>query len=116
MLDIETSSHITLIYHFHLAKEPTLKAKPFMDDTIHGIFAIRAPSRPTPIGLSVVRLVRVEGNKLFVQDVDVVNGTPLLDVKPYVPQFDSRDGASAGWLDQNVEKRWTTKDDGRFSR
>ena len=85
-----------------------------MEDKEHGIFAIRAPSRPNSIGLSVVRLEKIEGNILYIKDVDIVDGTPLLDIKPYVPQFDSRDNVRIGWLEDNVDKLPDKKDDGRF--
>jgi len=112
--DVDGFSHIILIYHFHLCKRVSLSAKPFMDDEIHGIFAIRAPSRPNPIGLSIVRLQRIEERILHIQDVDIVEGTPLLDIKPYVPRFDTRDVEHIGWLEKNVHKLSTSKDDGRF--
>ena len=86
--DVEGLSHIILIYHFHLSGEPALIAKPYMDTESHGVFAMRGPSRPNSIGISVVRLVKVEGNILLVKDVDILDGTPLLDIKPYVPEFD----------------------------
>ena len=114
--DIEGFSHIFLIYHFHLSKKTTLLAKPFMDDKVHGIFAIRGPSRPNPIGISIVRLLSVNDNILKVQDVDIVDGTPLLDIKPYVPKFDVRENSKIGWLENNVQKLSKSKDDGRFSR
>ena len=112
--DLDGFSHIILIYHFHLSGRPSLRVKPFMDDEAHGVFAMRAPSRPNPIGISVVRLVRVEGNILHVQDVDIVDGTPVLDIKPYVPEFDIRDVERTGWLEQNVHRLPTSRDDGRF--
>jgi tRNA-Thr(GGU) m(6)t(6)A37 methyltransferase TsaA len=112
--DLDGFSHIILIYHFHLSGRPSLRVKPFMDDEVHGVFAMRAPSRPNPIGISVVRLVRVEGNILHVQDVDIVDGTPVLDIKPYVPEFDIRDVERTGWLEQNVHRLPTSRDDGRF--
>jgi tRNA-Thr(GGU) m(6)t(6)A37 methyltransferase TsaA len=112
--DLDGFSHIILIYHFHLSGRPSLRVKPFMDDEVHGVFAMRAPSRPNPIGISVVRLVRVEGNVLHVQDVDIVDGTPVLDIKPYVPEFDVRDVEKTGWLEQNVHRLPTSRDDGRF--
>jgi len=114
--DLEGFSHIILIYHFHLSKGASLKVKPYMDNEVHGVFAMRAPSRPNPVGISVVRLVRIEGNILQIQDVDVVDGTPLLDIKPYVPKFDIREVEKIGWLDKNVHKLTTTKDDGRFTK
>ena len=112
--DVEGFSHIILIYHFHLSKASSLKAKPYMNSKAHGVFAMRGPSRPNPIGISVVRLVRIEDNILHIQDVDIVDGTPLLDIKPYVPGFDVREVDKIGWLETNVHKLSTTKDDGRF--
>ena len=112
--DLEGFSHIFLIYHFHLSKGAPLKVRPYMDSEVHGVFAMRGPSRPNPIGISVVRLVRIEENILYIQDVDVVNGTPLLDIKPYVPEFDIREVKKIGWLEKNVHKLSTTKNDERF--
>ena len=112
--DIEGFSHIILIYHFHLSRGSTLKVKPYMDYELRGVFATRAPARPNPIGISIVRLVRVEGGKLHILDVDIVNGTPLLDIKPYVPEFDIREVDKTGWLTENVHKLRKAKDDGRF--
>ncbi|MGB3477976.1 MAG: tRNA (N6-threonylcarbamoyladenosine(37)-N6)-methyltransferase TrmO [bacterium] len=112
--DLEGFSHIFLIYHFHLSKGAPLKVMPYMDSEVHGVFAMRGPSRPNPIGISVVRLVRIEENILYIQDVDVVDGTPLLDIKPYVPEFDIREVKKIGWLEKNVHKLSTTKDDERF--
>jgi tRNA-Thr(GGU) m(6)t(6)A37 methyltransferase TsaA len=86
--DLGDLSHIILIYHFHLSKGYRLETRPFLDEQTHGIFAIRAAARPNPIGISVVRLAGVEGLILHVEDLDIVDGTPLLDIKPYVPDFD----------------------------
>lgn len=113
--DLDGFSHIILLYHFHRVGAPSLTVKPFMDDEAHGVFAMRGPSRPNPIGLSIVRLVRVEGNTLHIQDVDIVDGTPLLDIKPYVPAFDAREDVRIGWLDKNVHKLSSSQDDGRFT-
>jgi len=112
--DIEGFSHIILICHFHLSRGWSLEVKPFMDDQLHGVFTTRAPARPNPIGISIVRLVRVEGNILHIQDVDIVDGTPLLDIKPYVPEFDMREVEKTGWLEKNLHKLSTSKDDERF--
>jgi tRNA-Thr(GGU) m(6)t(6)A37 methyltransferase TsaA len=111
-------SHVILLYHFHLSRPSSLQLKPFMDDEAHGVFAMRGPSRPNAIGLSIVRLVELQGNVLRVQDVDIVDGTPLLDIKPYVPQFDAPDnrGVHIGWLGRNVYKLSRSTDDGRFAR
>jgi tRNA-Thr(GGU) m(6)t(6)A37 methyltransferase TsaA len=114
--DLSGFSHIILIYHFHLSRKISLKVKPYMDDESHGVFAMRGPSRPNPIGISEVRLVRIEKNILHIQNVDIVDETPLLDIKPYVPQFDVREVEKIGWLEKNVHKLPETKDDGRFKK
>ena len=114
--DVEGFSHIFLIYHFHLSKKVLLKVKPYMDNKVHGVFAMRGPSRPNPIGISIVQLVGIEGTILHIQDVDIVDGTPLLDIKPYVPKFDIRKVEKVGWLEKNVHKVSATKDDGRFMK
>jgi len=113
--DIEGFSHIILLYHFHLSKGSILIAKPYMDNEMHGVFAMRGPGRPNPIGISVVCLVKVEGNMLHIRDVDIVDGTPLLDVKPYIPEFDIREVERIGWLEKNVHKLSESKDNGRFA-
>ena len=116
LIDLAGFSHIILISHFHLAKDYKLKVTPFMDDEEHGVFATRAPSRPNPIGISVVRLNRIENNILYIHDVDIIDGTPLLDIKPYVPDFDSKENIKIGWLEKRVNQLSTTKDDGRFRK
>jgi tRNA-Thr(GGU) m(6)t(6)A37 methyltransferase TsaA len=114
--DVEGFSHLILIYVFHLCRDYSLQVKPFLDDVERGVFATRAPARPNPIGLSVVRLKRVEAGTLYISDVDMIDGTPLLDLKPYVPEFDHRAGARIGWLKKNLDKLKSAKDDGRFLR
>ena len=113
--DVEGFSHIILIYHFHLSRGALLKVKPYMDNETHGVFAMRGPSRPNPIGISAVRLVGIEDNILHIQDIDIVDETPLLDIKPYVPEFDIREAERTGWLEKNVHKLPASKDDGRFT-
>ena len=112
--DLENFSHIYLIFNFHLSKKSSLLVKPFMDTQAHGVFSTRASSRPNSIGLSIVELISIEKNILHISDVDIVNGTPLLDIKPYVPEFDRRETNKIGWLNKNVHKLSTSKDDGRF--
>ncbi len=115
LTDLDGFSHIILIYHFHLSKEPHLNVKPYMDDRIHGVFATRSPSRPNPIGISVVRLVGIEHGTLHVSGIDIVDSTPLLDIKPYVPEFDVHGCERIGWLAGNIGKLPTQRDDGRFA-
>lgn len=112
--DLDGFSHIFLIYHFHLSKGYSLMVKPFMDDTIKGLFATRAPRRPNPIGISVVRLVKIEKNILHIEDVDIIDGTPLLDIKPYVPKFDIHKVEKIGWLSKKAHKVDKIKSDKRF--
>jgi len=95
--DLEEFSHIFLLYLIDCPQGYSLKVKPFLDDQEHGIFATRYPCRPNPIGLSVVHLLRVKGNRLEVEGVDMLDDTPLLDIKPYVPEFDVRENAKVGW-------------------
>jgi tRNA (adenine37-N6)-methyltransferase len=112
--DLDGFSHILLIYHFHLSKSFSLKVTPFLDEQQRGVFATRAPARPNPIGISLVRLESVQGNRLQVLDVDMLDHSPLLDIKPYVPQFDSVPDARIGWLENNLDKLAQAKADGRF--
>jgi tRNA-Thr(GGU) m(6)t(6)A37 methyltransferase TsaA len=111
LADLEGFSHLILLYHFHRVGGVRLRVTPFLEDAEHGVFATRAPCRPNPIGLSVVRLVRREGRVLHLVDVDVLDGTPLLDVKPYVARFDRREDVRSGWQD-GVDER-TARSRGR---
>jgi tRNA-Thr(GGU) m(6)t(6)A37 methyltransferase TsaA len=113
--DLEGFSHIFLLYHFHLSKPYSLLVKPYLDENLHGLFSTRAPSRPNPIGLSVVRLIEVEDNILHIQDVDIIDKTPLLDIKPYIPKFDQRKTVKIGWLKNNINRLPIISDDGRFA-
>ena len=113
--DLEGFSHIILIYHLHLSTSFSLKVKPFLDNQLRGVFATRAPRRPNPIGLSVLRLIKIEGNMLHVEDIDILDGTPLLDIKPYVPEFEVQEAVRIGWLSEKIGKASRKKSDGRFS-
>jgi len=95
--DVDGFSHLILLYVFHRSSGFTLTVKPFLDDQTRGLFATRYPCRPNPIGLSIVRLTEREGCRLTIQGVDVLDGTPVLDIKPYVPEFDAMDGVLIGW-------------------
>jgi tRNA-Thr(GGU) m(6)t(6)A37 methyltransferase TsaA len=96
--DIEGFSHIILLYWFHKSEGYRLIVRPFLDQQEHGLFAVRYPARPNPIGISVVELLERHGSSLQVRGLDVLDGTPLLDIKPFLPAFDHRDGARVGWL------------------
>jgi tRNA-Thr(GGU) m(6)t(6)A37 methyltransferase TsaA len=112
--DLQGFSHIYLLYHFHRVTESQLMVIPFMDDQPRGLFATRAPKRPNPIGLSVVRLVGIEDNVLHVENLDVLDGTPLLDIKPYVPAFDHFEVQQAGWLEEAGNRVQRRLSDDRF--
>jgi tRNA-Thr(GGU) m(6)t(6)A37 methyltransferase TsaA len=102
--DLEGFSHIYLIYYFHKAGAAKLIVKPFLQDVDRGVFATRAPCRPNAIGVSIVKLLRRKGRVLHVEGVDVLDGTPLLDIKPYVSRFDRISSKRNGWQDEVNEK------------
>jgi tRNA-Thr(GGU) m(6)t(6)A37 methyltransferase TsaA len=112
--DLSGFSHIYLIHFLHLAGPGKLLVKPFLDDKIRGIFATRSPTRPNRIGLSIVELVGISGNILNIRNVDVVDGTPLLDIKPYVPQFDQVNATRVGWFEGKFENAPQGVSDDRF--
>jgi len=108
-------SHLILIYHFHQVKGHKLYVVPFMDNKPHGIFATRAPVRPNPIGISIVKLKKVEGNLICFEGADMLDETPLLDIKPFFALFDNRHNAGSGWLDEKENKQiLKIKSDNRF--
>lgn len=117
LTDLKEFSHILLIYHLHLSQGYSLMCKPFLDNNKHGVFATRAPKRPNPIGLSVVHLDKVEGNILHISNIDIINNTPLLDIKPYVPYFDKEadEKVCVGWFEDKHHKAVNKKSDDRFS-
>ena len=112
--DLDGFSHIFLIYHFHRTRERSLVVTPFLDDEPRGVFATRSPNHPNAIGISVVRLLAVEGLRLRIEDVDILDGTPLLHIKPYVPAFDHRAPERVGWLEKVQQKVRHHKSDDRF--
>jgi len=112
--DLEGFDRIWLVYWFHLAPKARLVVTAFLDDQEHGVFATRAPARPNPIGISSVRLLRVDGNILTVADVDIVDGAPLLDIKPYAPAHDCYQVQRSGWLDKAPKSHRVA--DERFER
>ena len=108
--DLDGFSHIILLFHLHLITERSLSAKPPFDDKVHGVFATRSPRRPNSIGMTISRLLRIKGNILHIQDVDMIDGTPLLDIKPYIPKSDSHEEARIGWLEGKFTEASETED------
>ena len=113
--DLEGFSHIIVLYRFHLVSRVSLRVTPFLDTEPHGVFATRAPTRPNPIGLSVLALTGIRANLLEVKNVDMLDGTPLLDIKPYVPEFDTPAEVRSGWLGKAKGQSKTHRSDQRFS-
>lgn len=115
LVDLDGFSHLYVIYHFHRQGQIKLTVTPFLDNAQHGVFATRAPCRPNPIGISVLILKRIEGTTLLVEDVDMLDGTPLLDIKPYVPVFDQPPGEiRTGWLNSVSTPVDEARSDQRF--
>ena len=115
--DIDGFSHLILIYHLHKTNGNALEVKPFMDNDTHGVFATRSPKRPNNIGMSTVKLDKVEDDVLYISNVDILDGTPLLDIKPYVPQlFEDTivENLKIGWFEKNHQKAKNMKADDRF--
>lgn len=113
--DLDGFSHVVLLFHLHQAAPARLTVTPFLGGDLRGVFATRAPVRPNPIGLSVVRLLGVEGNRLHLGNVDVLDGTPLLDIKPYVPDFDEPEDVRLGWLEGVAGRVREARSDARFA-
>ncbi|AMC10405.1 tRNA-Thr(GGU) m(6)t(6)A37 methyltransferase TsaA [Lutibacter profundi] len=113
--EIEGFSHIILIYQLHLVTKPQLEVIPFMDTKSKGVFATRSPKRPNKIGISTVEIEKVEGNKIYILDVDMITNSPLLDIKPFFEDFDNRFNTKKGWLSskKNIDK-FNFKSDDRF--
>ncbi|MBO1273600.1 tRNA (N6-threonylcarbamoyladenosine(37)-N6)-methyltransferase TrmO [Shewanella sp. 4t3-1-2LB] len=108
LADLQGFSHIVLLCHLHQCSGFQMKVTPYLDDNQRGLFATRSPRRPNPIGLSVVELLSIENNLLHIQNLDLLDGTPVLDIKPYVGEFDHRQGARFGWFEH--AKTITTAD------
>jgi len=114
--DLEGFSHIMLIYRFHKSRGYHLLCRPFLDEVQRGVFATRAPSRPNPIGISIVKIKEIRGNKIEVASLDVLDGTPLLDIKPYIPRFDAPAAKRVGWFEKaSRKKRVRLMADNRFA-
>ncbi len=102
--DLDGFSHAIILYFFHKSQRQDILGKPFLENKEHGIFAIRSPHRPNHIGLSIVRIEDIKADELHFSEVDMLNGTPVLDIKPYIKHFDMRDDISCGWLDKHFSK------------
>jgi tRNA-Thr(GGU) m(6)t(6)A37 methyltransferase TsaA len=114
--DVEGFSHLILLYVFHRSRGYRLLCRPFLEETQRGLFAIRAPRRPNPIGMTVVRLLRRQQNRLEIAGVDMIDGTPLLDIKPYMPDLDAHVDATEGWSSgRMLTDGKKTLSDSRFS-
>ncbi len=114
--DLDGFSHVILLYYFHRSQGFNLHVVPFMDSESRGVFATRAPKRPNPIGLSIVRLERIDNGTLHILNVDMLDQTPLLDIKPYVPEFDHQADVRSGWLDRSGKSVHTKRADDRFTQ
>jgi len=101
--DLDEFSHAIILYYFHKSQREEIEGRPFLESDKHGIFAIRSPHRPNHIGFSIVKIKKIEANKMYFTEVDVLDGTPVLDIKPYVKYFDSRDDVRCGWLDKHFK-------------
>lgn len=113
--DLEGFSHIYLLYRFHKANRTEMQVTPFMDTVERGVFATRSPLRPNHIGLSIVEVVAVEDNVVTIRGVDVLDGTPLLDIKPYIAKFDSVEKSRSGWMTASDEEVRQKVSDTRFT-
>lgn len=112
--DLDGFSHIILIYYFHQSIGYELQTTPFLDKKKRGVFSTRAPNRPNPIGISVVKLINIDKNCLYIENVDMLDGTPLLDIKPYVPDFDIFETEKNGWVNNKTDNLKNIKSDNRF--
>ena len=101
--DLKEFSHAILLYYFHKSDKENIIGKPFLEDDVHGIFAIRSPNRPNHIGFSVVKIMCIKENKMYFTQVDMIDGTPVLDIKPYVKYFDCPEDVISGWLDKHFK-------------
>jgi tRNA-Thr(GGU) m(6)t(6)A37 methyltransferase TsaA len=115
LVNLDGFSHLILIYYLHKVEGYKLEVVPFLDDKPHGVFATRAPRRPNPLGFSIVKLKKIVENTLYIEEVDILDGTPLLDIKPYIPDFDQHQVVRAGWFEDARGKVNSIRSDSRFT-
>ncbi len=116
LLDLDGFSHVIVLNYLHKSKGFKMKVKPFLDDNLHGVFATRSPKRPNAIGLSIMKLLKIEGGNIHLAGIDVLDNTPVLDVKPYVADFDRCEADRFGWTEGKTGKLATHRSDDRFKR
>jgi tRNA (adenine37-N6)-methyltransferase len=116
LADLEGFSHIMLLFHMHLVEYHKLKVIPFLDTVERGIFSTRAPVRPNPIGMTIVKLIKIENNLITVENIDMIDQTPLLDIKPCLPMIDDLQDIKLGWLSGKIDKFSVTRSDSRFNK
>jgi tRNA-Thr(GGU) m(6)t(6)A37 methyltransferase TsaA len=104
LIDLHEFSHIYLFYYFHQSQRTCLHVKPYLSDEEHGVFSTRAPHRPNKLGMSLVQLIGIEDNVLYVTGIDILDGTPLIDIKPYIQRYNSRKNARSGWQEAVSEE------------
>ena len=114
LTDLDGFSHIIVLFHFNKIEHEKLLVKPYMDSVFHGVFSTRSPARPNRIGFSIIKLDKIVGNILFVKHLDMLDETPVIDIKPFVPLMDNFEVEKIGWLEDKVHQHKSTKDDGRF--
>ncbi len=115
LADLDGFSHIILLFFFHKSIGYKLKVIPFLDNVLRGVFSTRAPKRPNQIGMSVVKLNTIKGNIMEIENVDIIDGTPLLDIKPFIPEFDHHDVIKTGWYGEKKSELKDKKSDKRFN-
>ena len=103
--DLDGFSHAFLLFYFHKSEKENLQGKPYFENKTHGIFAIRSPHRPNHIGLSVIKIKKIERNRIYFTEVDMIDGTPVIDIKPYVKHYDCKENAISGWIDKHFKNR-----------
>jgi tRNA-Thr(GGU) m(6)t(6)A37 methyltransferase TsaA len=114
--DLEGFSHIYVFFKFDRASDKKLRVKPYLDTVERGVFATRSPLRPNPLGMTIVRLDRIDNNNLYISGIDILNNSPVIDIKPYIPDFDHQNPEKIGWYAASAERNQLVLADDRFSK